>query len=66
MVTTVPPLASSAIHQHLHAVDVEERQDGQRHLAATSNGGRLHCSMLATRLRWVSITPFGSPVVPEE
>ena len=24
----------------------------------------LHCNMLATRLRWVSMAPFGDPVVP--
>ena len=25
-----------------------------------------HCSMLFTRLAWVSITPLGNPVVPDE
>ena len=38
--------------------------------SATSSGRKsltaADCARLATRLRWVSITPLGRPVVPDE
>ena len=43
-----------------HAVDVEERQDADDRVVAPSTSiTPVDCTMLATRLRCVSITPFG-------
>ncbi len=56
------PVGEHPVHQHLHAVDVEERQHARarpRHPRRTDHGSIW--TMLATRLRWVSIDPLGQP-----
>ena len=39
---------------------------GDHGVAGVIGSGTLDCTMLATRLAWVNITPFGHPVVPLE
>ena len=58
--------AEAEVHEHLHAVDVEERQDGDEASSSSIADRPSVCTMFATRLRWVSMTPFDRPVVPDE
>ena len=46
------------LHQGMVQLAERERMDGVR-------WGEITCAMLATRFPWVSITPLGTPVVPE-
>ena len=55
------------VHDHDHAVDVEEGQDTEHDVVVRRRSStRADWSMFATRLWCVSITPFGRPVVPLE
>ena len=58
-------LVQGQVQQHGQPVDVEERQQGQQPVLGVIPE-RPDCSTLATRFRWLSITPLGRPVVPEE
>ena len=61
------PLPQREVQQHRHAVDVEERQHGEHAVLALQIDVHARtAATFATRLRWLSITPFGMPVVPDE
>ena len=66
MVTIVAPLPRPAFMTTLMPVDVKERQHGDSVSSASLAVGRVDWQAVATRLRWVSITPLGRPVVPLE
>ena len=50
---------------HVEAEDVGQRQDAEHDVvAADCAARRAACSMLASKLPWVSIAAFGEPAVP--
>ena len=53
-----------AVQGDEEAVHVEDRQRVQQHVVGGEAPPRRSASALVARLPWVSIAPFGRPVVP--